>query len=99
MPTLRFGTCSWSEKSWCGPCYLEGTKPADFLAAYARHFDMVEADTCGVALLDLSNCKSAEERGRVVNAGAYLGSDTAEPYINEIFNEPNRHRGVGIHRP
>ncbi len=45
MPTLRFGTCSWSEKSWVGPFYPPGTKPADYLREYARHFDTVEADS------------------------------------------------------
>lgn len=44
MGTLRYGTCSWSEKSWVGPFYPPGTKPGDFLTAYAEHFDCVEAD-------------------------------------------------------
>ena len=42
--TLRYGTSSWSEKSWVGPFYPEGTATGDFLTEYARHFDTVEAD-------------------------------------------------------
>jgi len=42
--TLRYGTSSWSEKSWVGPFYPPGTKPGDFLAHYATEFDTVEAD-------------------------------------------------------
>jgi uncharacterized protein YecE (DUF72 family) len=42
--TLRYGTSSWSEKSWVGPFYPPGTKPADFLTRYAEAFDTVEAD-------------------------------------------------------
>jgi len=40
----RFGTSSWSDKSWVGSFYPEGTRPADFLGCYARRFDTVEAD-------------------------------------------------------
>jgi len=45
MPTLRFGTSSWSEKSWVGPFYPAGTKPAAMLPFYAQHFDTVEVDS------------------------------------------------------
>jgi uncharacterized protein YecE (DUF72 family) len=45
MPALRFGTCSWSEKSWVGPFYPRGTKPAEYLGHYARQFDSVEVDS------------------------------------------------------
>ena len=44
-PIWRFGTSSWSEKSWVGSFYQPGTKPADFLKEYARRFGAVEADT------------------------------------------------------
>ena len=42
---LLYGTSSWSEKSWVGPFYPPGTKPADMLAYYATQFPTVEADT------------------------------------------------------
>lgn len=42
---LLFGTSSWSEKSWIGPFYPAGTRPADMLAFYATEFSTVEADT------------------------------------------------------
>jgi len=45
MPTIRYGTCSWSEKSWVGPFYPPGTKPSEYLARYATQFDTVEADS------------------------------------------------------
>jgi uncharacterized protein YecE (DUF72 family) len=40
----HFGTSSWSEKSWLGPFYPKGTKPADYLTYYATQFDTVECD-------------------------------------------------------
>ena len=42
---IWYGTSSWSEKSWVGPFYPPGTKPADYLAYYATQFTTVEADT------------------------------------------------------
>lgn len=44
MGRLFHGTSSWSEASWVGPFYPEGTKPADFLSFYATRFPAVEAD-------------------------------------------------------
>jgi len=41
---IRWGTSSWSEKSWVGSFYPPGTRPGDFLACYATRFDTVEAD-------------------------------------------------------
>jgi uncharacterized protein YecE (DUF72 family) len=43
-PSLRFGTSSWSEKTWLGAFYPSGTKPADQLTYYATQFTTVEAD-------------------------------------------------------
>lgn len=43
--TIRFGTSSWSEKSWVGPFYPKGTKPGDFLTVYSQQFDTVEVDS------------------------------------------------------
>ena len=42
--SLRYGTSSWSEKTWVGSFYSAGTRPADFLTYYATRFDCVEAD-------------------------------------------------------
>jgi uncharacterized protein YecE (DUF72 family) len=44
MGELLYGTSSWSEKSWVGPFYPEGSKPADYLPHYATEFSTVEAD-------------------------------------------------------
>lgn len=44
MTRLRYGTSSWSEKSWVGPFYPPGTQPGDYLAHYAKQFGTVEAD-------------------------------------------------------
>jgi len=42
--TFRYGTSSWSEKSWVGPFYPKGTKPGDMLTYYSTQFTTVEAD-------------------------------------------------------
>jgi len=44
MGELLYGTSSWSEKSWVGPFYPDGTQPRDFLGYYASQFRTVEAD-------------------------------------------------------
>ena len=42
---IRIGTSGFSFADWVGPFYPAGTKPADFLAYYARHFDIVEVNS------------------------------------------------------
>ena len=44
MTAFRYGTSSFSAKSWVGSFYPRGTKPGDFLSYYATQFDCVEAD-------------------------------------------------------
>ena len=41
----RLGTMGFSYGDWAGPFYPPGTKPGDYLAHYARHFNAVELDT------------------------------------------------------
>jgi uncharacterized protein YecE (DUF72 family) len=45
IPNLRVGTSSWSSQDWVGVFYPAGTAPADFIAEYAKHFDIVEVDS------------------------------------------------------
>ena len=42
---LFLGTSSWTAEGWGGAFYPEGTKPADFLEYYSRHFNCVEIDS------------------------------------------------------
>ena len=39
---IRFGTSSWSAKSWVGSFYPQKAKPADFLGLYSKCFDTVD---------------------------------------------------------
>src|SRR5688572_21310101 len=41
----RLGTMGFSYGDWARPFYPPGTKPGDYLAHYARHFNAVELDT------------------------------------------------------
>lgn len=41
-PTIRVGCAKWGRKDWIGKIYPSGTKEADFLSHYARHFDCIE---------------------------------------------------------
>ena len=52
MSRIRWGTSSFSEKSWVGPFYPPGTKPKDFLPFYATQFDTVEVDATYYAVPD-----------------------------------------------
>ena len=45
MGTIRYGTSSWSEKSWAGVFYPADLKPAEYLSVYASRFDTVEGDS------------------------------------------------------
>lgn len=47
---LRYGTSSWSEKSWNGTFYPEGTAAADYLGVYATQFPAVEIDATYYAI-------------------------------------------------
>lgn len=44
MGELRYGTASWSEESWEGVFYPQGTAPGDYLTYYASQFTTVEAN-------------------------------------------------------
>jgi uncharacterized protein YecE (DUF72 family) len=44
-PETRVGTSAFAADGWVGSFYPEGTKPADFLSVYAKHFDTVEVDS------------------------------------------------------
>ncbi len=49
---VRFGTSSFSEKSWVGPFYPPHSQPRDFLSYYATQFDTVEVDATYYAVPD-----------------------------------------------
>jgi uncharacterized protein YecE (DUF72 family) len=42
---VKIGCCGWSYDDWRGPFYPSDAKAADYLAHYARHFDVVEVDS------------------------------------------------------
>ena len=42
---IRLGASSFSNKDWVGPFYPPGTRPAQYLEFYARHFSTVEIDS------------------------------------------------------
>lgn len=44
MEKVHIGTMGWSYSFWVGNFYPKGTKQADFLTEYSKHFDTVEVD-------------------------------------------------------
>ena len=50
----HIGTITFADKHWLGPFYPPGTKPSDYLAFYARHFNTVELDTTFYAVPNVS---------------------------------------------
>ena len=42
---ILLGTQGWNYDAWVAPFYPVGTRPADYLAVYARAFDTVEVDS------------------------------------------------------
>src|SRR6266566_2783209 len=45
MASLYIGTSAFTAAGWEGSFYPEGTKPADYLTYYAKHFNSVEVDS------------------------------------------------------
>src|SRR6266478_2127614 len=45
MASLYIGTSAFTAAGWEASFYPEGTKPADYLAYYAKHFNSVEVDS------------------------------------------------------
>jgi uncharacterized protein YecE (DUF72 family) len=45
MAKIWIGTSGWSYRDWVGVFYPRAMKPADHLAHYARHFDIVEINS------------------------------------------------------
>ncbi|MFZ6009456.1 MAG: DUF72 domain-containing protein [Bacteroidota bacterium] len=41
-PQIFVGCAKWGRKDWVGKIYPKGTKEADFLSHYARHFNCIE---------------------------------------------------------
>ena len=50
VPRVRLGTQGWNYDAWAGAFYPTGTRPADYLAVYARAFDAVEVDSTFYAI-------------------------------------------------
>lgn len=50
--SIRIGTQGWNYPAWVGPFYPPATRAADFLATYARGFDVVEVDSTFYAVPD-----------------------------------------------
>lgn len=42
---IHIGTQGWNYPAWVGPFYPQGTRPAEFLATYAKAFGTVEVDS------------------------------------------------------
>jgi uncharacterized protein YecE (DUF72 family) len=47
---VLIGTQGWNYTAWVGPMYPPGTRPADFLATYAKAFRAVEVDSTFYAI-------------------------------------------------
>lgn len=41
-PAVWVGCAKWGRKDWVGKIYPKGTKDADFLKHYAKHFNCIE---------------------------------------------------------
>lgn len=50
VPHVRLGSQGWNYDAWVGPFYPAGTRPAQYLATYARAFDTVEVDSTFYAI-------------------------------------------------
>jgi uncharacterized protein YecE (DUF72 family) len=60
--TIRIGTQGWNYAAWVGPFYPPGTPAAEFLATYAKVFDVVEVDSTFYATPDVRAVRAWNER-------------------------------------
>jgi uncharacterized protein YecE (DUF72 family) len=60
--TILIGTQGWNYPAWVGPMYPPGTRPAEFLSAYARVFRGVEVDSTFYAVPDARAVRAWAER-------------------------------------
>ncbi len=60
--TIRLGTQGWNYDAWIGGFYPDGTRPADYLAVYARAFDTVEVDATFYAIPPAKTIRGWGER-------------------------------------
>ena len=51
------GSTAWGQRDFVGPVYPPGTKPSDFLAAYARQFNCVELNATFYRMPDFSQVR------------------------------------------
>ncbi len=59
---LLLGTSSWTGEGWVGSFYPAGSKAADFLPFYARHFRTVEVDSTFYRIPAANTVKQWRER-------------------------------------
>jgi uncharacterized protein YecE (DUF72 family) len=59
---IRIGTQGWNYDAWAGPFYPPETRPADYLAVYARAFDTVEVDATFYAIPPAKTIRGWAER-------------------------------------
>jgi uncharacterized protein YecE (DUF72 family) len=59
---IRIGTQGWNYDAWVGPFYPPDTRPADFLAVYARAFSTVEVDSTFYAIPAAKTVRGWAER-------------------------------------
>ena len=59
---IIIGTSGYSFADWVGPFYPQGTKAADFLSFYARHFDAVEVNATYYRVPDAGMLERMEKK-------------------------------------
>jgi uncharacterized protein YecE (DUF72 family) len=62
MAEVRIGTSGWHYRHWLGPFYDKGTRPADLLTLYARHFDTVEVNATFYRLIETRTLEGWREQ-------------------------------------
>jgi uncharacterized protein YecE (DUF72 family) len=60
--TITIATQGWNYPAWVGPFYPPGTRPADFLATYAKAFRAVEVDSTFYAVPEVRTVRAWDER-------------------------------------
>lgn len=60
--SVLIATQGWNYPAWIGPLYPPGTRPAEFLPAYARMFRGVEVDSTFYAVPDARTVRAWDAR-------------------------------------
>ena len=95
-PKIYIGCAKWGRKEWIGKIYPKGTKDAQFLDEYVKHYNAIELNATHYKLYDGAAIKkwAAKTKGadflfcpKVYQGISHLGSLSDKQFLTDSFLE------------